>query len=95
MLRNSAVGFAGAALLLCAHSTLAAQAAPVARRDSVSVSELHYDNRGRDTGEAIEIAGPAGTRLAGWTVLLYNGSTGTVYSTQRLGGSIPPTCGAR
>ncbi|HEX5438431.1 MAG TPA: DNA/RNA non-specific endonuclease, partial [Gemmatimonadaceae bacterium] len=47
------------------------------------------------TGEAIEIAGPAGTRLAGWTVLLYNGSTGTVYSTQRLGGSIPPTCGAR
>ena len=42
--------------------------------DGVRVSEIHYDNDGTDTGEAIEIAGPAGTDLTGWSVVLYNGS---------------------
>ena len=26
------------------------------------INEIHYDNTGKDTGEAIEIAGPAGDR---------------------------------
>ncbi|PAX06324.1 Calx-beta domain-containing protein [Sphingomonas lenta] len=41
---------------------------------SVFVNEFHYDNAGTDAGEFIEIAGPAGTSLAGWSVVFYNGS---------------------
>lgn len=56
---------------------------------TVWVNEIHYDNDGTDTGEGFEIAGPAGTNLAGWTVALYNGNGATVYSTVNLSGSIP------
>ena len=57
---------------------------------SVFVNEIHYDNIGGDTGEAIEIAGPAGTDLAGWSIALYNGSSSqrNVYSTIALSGVI-------
>ena len=50
----------------------------------VFINELHYDNTGTDTGEAIELAGPAGTDLSGWSLVLYNGSTGAVYNTTTL-----------
>ena len=56
---------------------------------TVFVNELHYDNAGTDAGEAIEIAGPAGTSLTGWSVVLYNGSTGAPYRTTALEGTIP------
>ena len=62
---------------------------------SVRVSEIHYDNAGTDAGEAIEISGPAGTSLAGWSIVLYNGSNGSVYGTRLLTGSIPATCDDR
>jgi VCBS repeat-containing protein len=52
------------------------------------INEIHYDNAGTDTGEAIEIAGPAGTSLTGWTLLLYNGNGGAVYDTKALTGLI-------
>lgn len=58
----------------------------------VFVNEIHDDNAGTDTGEAIEIAGPAGTSLAGWSIVLYNGASPTaavVYNTIGLSGSIP------
>ncbi len=55
----------------------------------VFINEIHYDNAGTDTGEAIEIAGPAGTNLTGWSVVLYNGSGGSVYNTTVLSGTIP------
>ena len=55
----------------------------------VFINEIHYDNVGTDVGEAIEIAGPAGTDLSGWSIVLYNGSNGTVYNTRNLSGSIP------
>ena len=58
-------------------------------------SEIHYDNSGTDAGEMIEIEGPAGTDLTGWSVVLYNGNGGVVYNTSTLTGSIPATCGAR
>jgi hypothetical protein len=54
----------------------------------VFVNELHYDNSGTDSGEAIEIAGPAGTDLSGWSVVLYNGSTGASYNTTTLSETI-------
>ncbi len=41
-----------------------------------------------DVNEAIEVAGPAGTDLAGWSILLYNGSNGAVYTTIDLTGTI-------
>ncbi len=67
----------------------------IAAAQSVRISELHYDNTGTDTGEAIEIAGPAGTDLAGWQVQLYNGLNGLVYNTRELNGVLPATCDAR
>ncbi|MEB2778443.1 DUF5689 domain-containing protein [Algoriphagus sp. D3-2-R+10] len=55
----------------------------------VFINEIHYDNSGTDIGEAIEIAGPAGTDLSTWSLVLYNGANGTVYDTENLTGSIP------
>ena len=52
----------------------------------VFINEIHYDNTGTDTGEAIEIAGAAGTDLTGWTIVLYNGSGGAAYGTEALSG---------
>lgn len=53
------------------------------------INELHYDNAGADTGEFVEIAGPAGLDVQGYTVLAYNGRNGQVYAslglTDRLG----------
>ena len=60
------------------------QAAP-----TVFINELHYDNVGTDAGEFIEIAGPAGTDLSGYSVVLYNGANGTTYDTDALSGTIP------
>ncbi|WP_452224937.1 T9SS type A sorting domain-containing protein [Lacinutrix chionoecetis] len=55
---------------------------------SVFINEIHYDNGGGDVNEAVEIAGPAGTDLTGWTVEFYNGSNGTLYDTITLSGTI-------
>ena len=52
----------------------------------IFINEIHYDNTGTDANEAIEIAGPAGTDLAGWSIVLYNGSDGTAYKTTALSG---------
>ena len=60
-----------------------------AQTETVFINEIHYDNTGTDTGEAIEIAGPAGTDLSGWSLVLYNGSNGAVYDTDVLNGVIP------
>ena len=66
-------------------------ARPAAAAISVFINEIHYDNTGTDAGEAIEIAGPAGTNLSGWTLILYNGAAGvgTSYDTKPLAGIIP------
>lgn len=56
---------------------------------AVFINEIHYDNTGTDTGEAIEIAGPAGTDLTGWSIVLYNGATSLLYDTDALSGTIP------
>src|SRR5688500_5915592 len=62
----------------------------------VRFSEIHYDNGGTDSGEAIEISGPAGTDVTGWKIYLYNGSTGLTYEpTRTLAGTIPASCEGR
>ncbi|WP_188152374.1 ExeM/NucH family extracellular endonuclease [Teredinibacter waterburyi] len=45
-----------------------------AAQADISISEIHYDNDGTDTGEAIELSGPVGAELSGWSLVLYNGS---------------------
>ncbi len=56
---------------------------------TVFINEIHYDNTGTDSGEFIEIAGPAGTDLSGYSIVLYNGSGGASYRTDALSGTIP------
>ena len=56
---------------------------------TVFFNELHYDNVSTDTGEAVEIAGPAGTDLTGWSIVLYNGNGGAAYDTDVLSGTLP------
>jgi predicted extracellular nuclease len=41
---------------------------------AIFINEIHYDNTGSDSGEFVEIAGPAGTELSGWQLVFYNGS---------------------
>jgi endonuclease I len=53
------------------------------------INELHYDNSSSDTGEIVEIAGPAGTDLTGWQIIGYNGNGGGTYKTVVLSGIIP------
>ncbi len=53
------------------------------------INELHYDNASNDTGEFVEVAGPAGLDLAGWQLVGVNGSDGGTYKTVVLGGVLP------
>ncbi len=59
------------------------------------INEIHYDNNGVDSGEAVEVEGAAGTPMSGYLVVLYNGSGGAAYNTQALTGALPVSCGAR
>jgi hypothetical protein len=56
---------------------------------NVFINEIHYDDAGTDAGEAIEIAGLAGTNLSGWSLVLYNFTGGATYATINLTGLIP------
>lgn len=60
---------------------------------SVWINEIHYDNTGSDAGEFVEIAGNAGTDLTGWSLVLYNGSTGNRYQTESLSGALSDDTG--
>ena len=59
------------------------------------INELHYDNAGGDVNEMVEVAGPAGLDLAGYTLVAYNGSNGTSYKTESLDGVLPDQGGCR
>ncbi len=50
------------------------------------INELHYDNSGLDTGEFVEVAGPAGLDLLGWRLVFYNGNSGLEYQTINMSG---------
>lgn len=62
---------------------------PVNQAGEIWINEIHYDHIGTDTNEYIEVAGPAGTALTGYSIYLYNGSGGASYLTLNLTGSIP------
>ncbi|GAA5232292.1 ExeM/NucH family extracellular endonuclease [Verticiella sediminum] len=55
---------------------------------SVRINEFHYDNAGADLDESVEIAGTAGTDLAGWGRVLDNGNDGKFYSTLAPSGAL-------
>ncbi|XVU25305.1 ExeM/NucH family extracellular endonuclease [Actinoplanes sp. CA-054009] len=83
MLRSTGAATLAVALgLTLAGPAVAADATPY-------ISEIHYDNVGTDSGEAIEIQAPAGFDLSGWQIALYNGSNNAVYNTATLSGAVP------
>ena len=80
--------FAGIASVDTLNFNTKADAPPAA---SVAfISEIHYDNAGTDSGEAIAISGQAGLDLSGWSLVLYNGNPSqlTSYNTKSLSGVI-------
>ena len=81
----------GPTVILAIAVLLSAGVASAFTRDPapVFINELHYDNSGLDQNEAVEIAGSAETNLAGWRLVLYNGSDGSDYFSQELSGVIP------
>ncbi len=61
----------------------------------IFINEIHYDNAGTDSGEFVEIAGPAGTSLNGWSLVLYNGNGGASYDSDAFPvDAIPGTTGS-
>ncbi len=84
------IGLIGLLVVLC----LVSDPQPVmayVNDDTVFINEIHYDNTGDDVGERVELAGPSGTDLSGWQLVLYNGSTGVVTNTISLDTTIPDT----
>ena len=63
--------------------TPAASAAPLVANptSTIFINEIHYDNTSTDTGEFVEVAGPAGTSLTGYSIVRYNGATVSAYTT--------------
>ncbi len=57
----------------------------------VMINEVLYDTQGTDDTSIMytEIYGPAGTNLAGWSLVGVNGNGGAVYLTVNLTGTIP------
>ncbi|HEY3280455.1 MAG TPA: DNA/RNA non-specific endonuclease [Gemmatimonadales bacterium] len=61
----------------------------------VNIVEIHYDNGGADVGETVEVEGPAGLDLAGWSIVLYNGNGGVTYGTLALSETLTDQCDGR
>ena len=76
-------------------ASLEVQATPPAILPVTRFSEIHYDNINEDVNERIEVEGPAGTDVTGWSIVLYNGSGGAAYNTTTLSGVIGNQCGGR
>ena len=79
-------------LLVLALCTLSIIGSRAQGSPAVFINEFHFDNASTDIGEFIEIAGPAGTNLSTYSIVLYNGSTpasAQTYNTKVLSGVIP------
>jgi len=92
---GSAVISATASNGVSGSATVTVVNAPPPTGGDVRITELHYDNAGTDADERVEVEGPAGTSLAGWSLVFYNGNGGSSYLTRALSGIIPATCSAR
>lgn len=94
--RRAAVLIPAVALVVTLGQVVASHhgSARLAAADEVSgpdvfVNEIHYAGAGVDTGEFVEIAGPSGTDLTGWEVVLYDAATGAPYSSTTLTTRLP------
>ncbi len=95
--RRRFIAFAAIALLILQPTLLASSAANAqsstplvaGASSTIFINEIHYDNIGNDSGEFVEIAGPSGTDLSVYSIVLYNGSGGASYRTDALSGTIP------
>jgi hypothetical protein len=76
-----------------ATGTIANDDAPPAVTGTPWINEFHYDDAGADSGEFVEIAGPAGLDLTGYTITFYNGGTGAPYGTPVALSAIIPDAG--
>ena len=79
----------GALTAIATVALAGASTASAAEPTGPTLSEIHYDNVGADTGEALEIEAPEGFDLTGWQIVLYNGNGGAVYNTRTLSGTVP------
>lgn len=91
LLRRSCVLLASVSLLVTAcgqppTDPVALQAQALAGEPVIN--ELFYDSAGTDTGTFIELRGPAGKSLSGYTLAAYD-AAGIQYRTISLAGSIP------
>ena len=86
--RRCAIGGFVSIAVIAAVLNVASDVAAVPSTGPVFINEIHYDDASTDDHEGIEIAGPAGTSLAGWTVVHYR-ADGTVVRTITLSGTIP------
>ena len=76
-------------------NTATVHVSPQGSVSQVRFNEIHYDNAGVDSGEAIEVAGPEGLDITGYSIVLYNGSNGAPYGTVPLSGALSSGCDAR
>ena len=83
-MKRLAAALACAAIGLAIHTGVAHAAGP-----DPWVNELHYDNAGTDANEGVEVAGPAGTSLTGWSLVFSNGVDGLPYASFALSGAVP------
>ncbi|AWV08479.1 endonuclease [Marilutibacter maris] len=75
---------------------LAVALAPAPALAEVFINEIHYDNDGSDTGEAIEVVASEGESLSGYRIYLYNGSSSSsasVYDNDPLPAGSMVACG--
>ncbi|PTA66860.1 Gldg family protein [Deinococcus arcticus] len=85
------MALASLALLLPACGRTAQGSAPLAALAAAGepvLNELYYDAPGTDAGTFIELKGPAGKSLSGYTLAAYD-TAGTQYRTVTLSGTIP------
>nr|WP_246363184.1 lamin tail domain-containing protein [Deinococcus budaensis] len=81
-------------LTACGHAPEARTAAPspalaaLAAAGEPVLNELYYDAPGTDAGTFIELKGPAGKSLSGYTLTAFD-TAGTAYRTLTLSGTIP------
>ena len=55
---------------------------------TVFINEFHYKNAGADTNEFVEIAGPAGSDLTNYSIVIYR-NNGNIFRQESLSGTIP------
>lgn len=85
--RPAVLGVAVGALVAGGLVTTAAPAA--AAPTDARITEIHYDDAGADTGEAIEVTAPSPADLTGLSLVLYNGNVPAAATTYGTAATVP------